>query len=729
MARKGFWVVAALLAAWLFWRAFAVSAAEIEPRSSAVGFTDRAGISLGVVLSSGSESSVAVPLARVSPFFLEAILSAEDRRFFTHGAVDWQAAARAALQSARCLCGAGGASTITMQLAREHFNLPSGVRGKLLQIWDAARIEAGASKTQILNAYVNRVAMGGNVYGVEAAARTYFGVPASDLDLAQSALLAGLPNDPAGLQPRTHWRQARARMRAVLDAMVSAGYITRAQAQTAARETLHVRSAGGELVAAQQLLFRLAPRATSSPVRTTIDLPLQLFVQSQARDVVAALAGRNVTQAAALVIDNRNGEVLAYVGSTDYFDDAYLGKNDGVRTLRQPGSTLKPFLYEYALERRAIRPYTTLADVPTSYAIPNGQAYSPEDYSSSFAGPVSVRIALANSLNVPAVRVLSSIGVPSFLARLQTLGFSDLRRSPDYYGLGLTLGAGEVTLWDLAHAYVTLARGGSAIPLRTVMDATAPAAVQLGDRASWELVTDILADRYARAKSFGVGSVIDTPFPSLVKTGTSSDYRDTWTVGATPEYTIAVWVGNFSGAPMRRIAGVTGAGPLWNRIMLHLYEHRDPPRFAPPSGYRVVRWAGVSEYADAADLREMRTAPRLAASAAFDEWRARQGDTFGDLRVLFPNDGDVFEDNLAANDPRRAQQQIEFRISRPPHATAVWNLNGWRIAAGGGDTYFWPVRTGDWLLTVRSARAVQTVHFRVVRGSAHGPRGFVISRR
>jgi hypothetical protein len=137
----------------------------------------------------------------------------------------------------------------------------------------------------------------------------------------------------------------------------------------------------------------------------------------------------------------------------------------------------------------------------------------------------------------------------------------------------------------------------------------------------------------------------------------------------------------------------------------------------------------VSEYADAADLRAMRTAPRLAASAAFDEWRARQGDTFGDLRVLFPNDGDVFEDNLAANDPRRAQQQIEFRISRPPHATAVWELNGRRIAAGGGDAYFWPVRTGTWLLTVRSARAVQTIHFRVVRDSAHGPRGFVISRR
>ncbi len=711
--RTSLWTAAALIAAWLAWRSFAVPAAAIEPRSSAVSFTDRSGIPLGVVLSSGSESSLAVPLARVSPMFIRAILAAEDRRFFAHGPVDWLAAARATWQSIRCLCGAGGASTITMQLARERFDLPTGMGGKALQIWDAARIEAGASKDQILNAYVNRVAMGGNVYGVEAASRTYFGIPASDLDLAQAALLAGLPNDPSGLEPRTHWLNARARQRVVLNAMVSAGYITQNEAGIARRETLHVRKAGGELAAAQQLLFRLAPQAPSSPVHTTIDLPLQRFVQSQARDVVAALAGRNVTQAAALVIDNRSGEVLAYVGSTDYFNDAYLGKNDGVRTLRQPGSTLKPFLYEYALERRTIRPDTILADVPTSYAVPNGEAYSPEDYSSSFAGPVSVRIALANSLNVPAVRVLSAVGVPSFLARLRALGFSDLHRMPDYYGLGLTLGAGEVTLWDLAHAYVTLARGGSAIALRTVIDAREPATVQIGDRANWELVADMLADRYARAKSFGVGSVIDTPFPTVVKTGTSSDYRDTWTVGSTPEYTVAVWTGNFSGAPMRRIAGVTGAGPLWNRIMLHLYEHRDPPRFPAPPGGNLAK----------------RAPPVVIASAAYDEWRARQGDTFGALRVLFPNEGAVFEDRLGASDPRRAQQQIEFRISRPRNSRAVWELNGSRIAAGEGGAYFWPVRTGDWVLTVRSRGAVTSVHFRVIRGAAHGPRGFVVAGR
>ena len=721
------WTAAVLVAAYFAWRSFAIPYVVIEPRSTTVAFTDRSGIPLGIVLSTGAESSVAIPLARISPYFIDAIVAAEDRRFYGHGAVDWLAAARAAWTMARCFCGAGGASTITMQLARERFALPSGIRGKVLQIWDAARIEAGANKNQILNAYVNRVAMGGNLYGVEAAARSYFGVPSSDLDLAQSAMLAGVPNDPDRLDPRSHWRAARARQRAVLQAMISTGYITPVEAGIAVRETLHVRAAGGELAVAQQLLFRLAAQTQAETVRTTIDLPLQRFVQSQAQDVIAALAERNVTQAAALVIDNRNGDVLAYVGSTDYFNDAYLGRNDGVRMLRQPGSTLKPFLYEYALERRTIRPYSILADVPTSYAIPNGELYTPQDYSSQFAGPVPVRIALANSLNIPAVRVLSTVGVPNFLARLQALGFSDLRRSPDYYGLGLTLGAGEVTLWDLAHAYVTLARGGSAIELRTVLGAAASSPTQIGNRASWQLVADMLADRYARAKSFGVGSVIDTPFPTLVKTGTSSGYRDTWTVGATPEYTVAVWVGNFSGEPMRRIAGVTGAGPLWNRIILHLYDRRDPPRFPAPAGYHLARVAGLREYLDSADLRAVRTTNGQVPAAAYDEWRVRQGDTIGPWRILFPHDGDVFEDTLASNDPHRAQQQIEFRISRPRTARVAWALNGVTIAKTTGDAYFWPVRAGRWSLAVGSENHTMRVHFEVIRRPRHGPRGFAIA--
>ncbi len=697
-------------------RVYAVTPGELEPRSTAVAFTDRSGIPLGTVLSADASHTVAVPLDRVSPYFISATLAAEDRRFFTHGAVDWQAAARAAWQTVACLCVQSGASTIDMQVARMHFSVGSGLRGKFRQIWDAQRIEAGSDKRAILNAYVNRAAMGGNLYGVEAAARTYFGIPAGDLDLAQAALLAGVPNDPVRLDPFSNWRATRERQQYVLQRMAADGFITTSQARIAAREQIHLRPRDTDLPAAQQLLFALASRAPAAtgPLRTTLDLPLQRFVQAQAQEVVAALASHNVTQASALVVDNRTGEVLAYLGSLDYFDDAYLGRNDGVQALRQPGSTLKPFLYEYALETQAITPQSVLADVPSSYAIPNGEIYSPEDYDRQFSGPVSVREALANSLNVPAVRVLSKVGVPALLDRLHVMGFTHLQRSPAYYGLGLTLGAGEVSLWDLTHAYVTLARNGNDIPLRTIAGAPQANGTQIGDPAYWALVTNILSDRYARARAFGVGSVIDMPFPAAVKTGTSSGYRDTWTIGYTPDYTVGVWVGNFTGAPMQHVAGVSGAGPLGNRIMLHLYEHRDPPRFAPPPQPLLAHRPVTRALA----LRDAR----------YDQWRIQQGLTTGPLHVLFPHDGDLFEDTLAPGDPHRSQQQIAFRVSRPPHARVTWALNGMQIASGSTDAYEWTVEPGSWTLTASANGKTERVRFRVIPRPRHGVRGFAVAR-
>lgn len=695
---------------------FAVHAGALAPQTTAVTFTDRSGIPLGTIDGSISERSVALPMDRVSPAFAQAVLAAEDRRFFAHGGIDWFAAARAAWQTIRCICVQSGASTIDMQVARMQFHLGSGIRGKLEQIWDAMRIDAGSSKREILNAYVNRAAMGGDLYGVEAAARTYFGIPAKDLDLAQAALLAGIPNDPVRLDPRTHWQAARARQRYVLSRMTADGTIGAAQAAIAARENIHVRPHDTGITSAQQLLFELAAGAhmDGSRVRTSIDLPLQRFVQAQAQDVVSALASHNVTQACALVVDNDTGEVLAYLGSLDYFDDAYLGRNDGVRALRQPGSTLKPFLYEYALERHVITPSTILADVPSSYAIPDAKVYSPEDYDMRFSGPVTARTALANSLNVPAVRVLSKVGVPAFLDRLHSLGFVHLHRAPEYYGLGLTLGAGEVTLWDLTQAYVTLARRGNAIPLRTIAGEAPASGTQIADPAYWDAITDILADRYARAQAFGVGSAIDMPFSAAVKTGTSSGYRDTWTVGYTREYTVAVWVGNFDGAPMERVAGVSGAGPLWSRIMLHLYERRDPHDFAaPPKSFTLASRARAI----------------AARSPQYDEWRVQQGDTTGPLRILFPHDGDLFEDTLSPADPHRAEQQIAFRVSRPPRTAVSWKLNGAQLANAAGDAYYWTVRPGAWTLTVSARGVTSSARFTVIRRPAHGKRGFAVLPR
>ncbi|MBV8643254.1 MAG: transglycosylase domain-containing protein, partial [Candidatus Eremiobacteraeota bacterium] len=540
MQRIGVMLVALALAGLAF------ANRPIGPRAFAGGanalvFEDRTGVPLGTVLARDTEHAVRVPLRAVSPRFLAAIVAAEDARFASHDGVDALALARAAGQMLRNGRVVSGGSTITMQLAGLRFGLPRTPLGKAEEIVLARRIEAGMPKAAILEAYVNRLPMGGDLVGVEAGARAYFGMPARDLDLAHAAFLAALPNDPVRLDPYAHRGALEARRRAVLARMVAVGAVPAREAARAAQERIDVLPRTDGIAAAPQLLFRLAAGVPpgAERVRTTLDARLQAFVENATRQVVGALRERGVRDGAALVIDNRNGAILAYAGSADYFARAGAGKNDGVVALRQPGSTLKPFLYELAFERRAVRPTTILADVPTTYAIPGMQSYSPGDYSERFAGPVRARIALADSLNVPAVRVLSGVGVAAFLDRLHALGFRHLTQNADHYGLGLALGDGEVTLEELAGAYATIANGGRAVHVHAIADAGRAReadGARIGSEAEWALVTDMLADAHARARAFGVASLLRTPFPSAVKTGTSSDFRDTWTVGFTRDY-------------------------------------------------------------------------------------------------------------------------------------------------------------------------------------------------
>lgn len=554
--------------------------------------------------------------------------------------------------------------------------------------------------------------MGGNVYGVEAAARTYFGEPAGDLDLAQAALLAAIPNDPTHLAPGNDWALLRARQRFVLNRMVSLGEISRPDAELAYRETLHARIRETGIAGAPHALFFLASAggAAGGRVRTTIDAGLQRFVAAQTEDVIAALQRYHVTDGAALVADNRTGEVLAYVGSPDYFDDESLGRNDGVQALRQPGSSLKPFTYELALERGTIAPTTILADVPAAYALPGGRLYEPADYSGRFSGPVRVRYALANSLNAPAVQVLSQLGVEPLLDRLHELGFTHLDRPAAYYGLGLTLGSGEVSLWELVQAYATLARGGEFVPLALVSAPGAAEARRIGRIADWQLVTDMLADAHARAKSFGVASVLQMPFPAAVKTGTSSDFRDTWTIGFTRDYTVGAWVGNFDGTPMRGISGVTGAGPLWNRIMLHLYEHNDdPPPFSAPRGF--VRATICATTGHAPDAR----CPGIVQEwvAARDLTAIRRPQPNPAMRIAFPRDGDVFVRNDAASSLGRREEQLALRTAGA-RGPVRWSVDGNPLAPDASGTAFLPLRLGTWRITANDGTHRDAVVIRVV---------------
>lgn len=687
--------------------------------SSAITFTDRGGMPLGTVLTRSNERTIHVPLDRVAPVFVRALVAIEDRRYFRHGGVDVAALARAAVELVRNRKIVSGGSTIAMQTARLRSDLPRTFVGKLEEIVLAARIDAGTSKAAILEDYMNRLPMGDDLTGVEAGSRAYFGVPAIDLDLAQAAFLIALPNDPVRLDPYRHRAALERRRRLILDCLADQAIVSARSAAQAKEEQLTLLPPGGGIRAAAHLLFRLAAQLPDSTTtqRTTIDGDLQRYVEANLSQVVGALAERNVHDAAALVVENRTGAILAYVGSPAYLDTAARGRNDGVTALRQPGSTLKPFLYERAFERRTIRPTTILADVPTVYALPDRKTYAPVDYSARFAGPVRARVALANSLNVPAVRVLSQLGVVDFLARLHDLGFTHLQHDADYYGLGLTLGSGEVSLEELAHAYAIAANEGQTVTLHARADETDdPAPVPIGERATWALLTDMLADAPARARAFGVNSLLRLPFASAVKTGTSSDFRDTWTIGYTRDYTVAVWVGNFDGSPMRRISGVTGAAPLWNRIMLHLYESHEPAPFAHPPGYVLAPMCAttgrtpdracaesVTEFVDSGDQAVL-SRPVGPLGSEYDTWLSQQPIAVtGVLRIVAPREGDDFVAGAGANiivDVRGASEDL------------TWRINGTRIAHHEA-RFVYKLERGLWTIAATSRGHTSRVHIRV----------------
>lgn len=735
---------------------------DLLPVNQAVEFRDRHGRPLGTLLSRDQEHTAVVPLEQVSPHFLQAILAAEDQRFYHHGAVDGWAVLRAAGQALRTGRIVSGASTITMQLARMVEPIPHTLGGKLQQVWYAWRITAGTPKDDILAAYVNRLPMGGNLYGVEAAARVYFGVPAADLTLAQASLLAALPNAPSALYPYDHWDALKQRQAYVLGRMVEDGYLTQAQADRAYAQPLTLQPPEDAGFVAPHWLFWLAdtlPPDHPPQVQTSLDLDLQRFVTAQIRQAIQSLAQHRVGQAAALVVDIRTGAVLAYVGSPSYF--APTGRNDGVQALRQPGSALKPFLYQLALEKGVIQPNTILADIPTHYPIPGAQLYSPTDYSETFQGPVRVRLALGNSLNVPAVQVLEKVGVEVFLARLHQLGFRHLQQSPQHYGLGLALGSGEVSLWELAQAYLILAHQGdfrvvlSGIQPNPPLPPTPLAPARPPTAATWALITDMLSDRHARTTAFGVDSVLNLPFPAAVKTGTSSDYRDTWTVGFTTDYLVATWVGNFDGSPMRQVSGVTGAAPLWHRIMVHLHEHQEPGPLPPPPGMvkrPICALTGQTPTSDCPGVvQEYFFAGTGQAGAAISEG-ASGGDTSlppdplaqeptipstatapssgSSLRIRSPQTGSRFLLYPMPSGTRSelSEQRLEFAIAPPlPQQPIEWRLNGQPLPTPHGPSLFWPLQPGQWILEVRSGDQQDQVQFTVEMADGHQmPRGFSV---
>ncbi|MGC4114085.1 MAG: penicillin-binding protein 1C [Myxococcales bacterium] len=544
-------------------------------------FTDREGGLLRELRSREDGRSVPLPEGELPPRVVQAFLAAEDKRFFDHPGVDVRAVARAIVQNLRARRIVSGASTLTQQLARRLEPRQRTLVGKAGEALWALRLTAHLPRERILREYLDRIPLGNSAYGIEAAAQLYFGRPAASLSAAQAALLAGLARSPARYDPYRHPETSRARMLEVLQALKATGALTADQVRAEAAAPLDLVPPerifkAPHLVAGLIHDLKALGLDGASEVQTTLDPALQHDVEAMLKEELSGLAPRRVGQAAALVIDNATGEVLAYVGSADFLDEAHQGQNDGVRALRQPGSALKPFAYGYALGH-GYTPATVLSDVETHLSTPTGD-YVPRNYDRRVHGPVRLRAALANSYNVPAVRLAERLGTEAVVEVLRRAGFESLSKDASHYGVGVILGNGDVNLWELARGYRGLARGGVTEPLRLVRsarDAEArglDATPELGPRrfltsSAAALLTDILSDEAARAPAFGLDNALRLPFPVAAKTGTSRAYVDNWTAGFTRERTVAVWVGNFDGTPMRGVSGITGAAPLFKRIM------------------------------------------------------------------------------------------------------------------------------------------------------------------
>lgn len=647
------------------------------------------------------------PLDRIAPALRKAVLLSEDRRFLDHAGVDWQAAAAGAWGTLR-QTRTRGASTLSMQLVglidaeRRRQGRRSGFE-KLDQALAALRLERRWSKAQILEAYLNLAPFRGELVGVAALSRGLFGKAPDALDEAESALAAALLRAP-NAAPATVARRACALLRE----QGRAAFCGDAELLAAARFDSPLQRAD----ATPDLAPHLARRLLAQPGErraSTLDADTQRFAAATLRRHLVELQRRHVADGAVLVLDNASGAALAWVGSSGPLSAAPAV--DAVTALRQAGSTLKPFLYGLAFEQGRLTPASLLDDAPLALPTGNG-LYAPQNYAPDYRGPVSARAALGGSLNVPAVKTLLRIGPDDFAARLRRFGFDSLTERGDWYGYSLALGSADVSLLALANAYRTLANGGRWTPLRLAQDRVLPGAPrQALTPAAAFLVADILADRSARAGVFGLESWLSTAYWSAAKTGTSKDMRDNWCIGFTRRYTVAVWVGNASGASMRDVSGMSGAAPVWREIMDWLPRDRaDRPSPVAPQGVvaRRIRFEPASE----PPRREW-----FLAGTAMDVVRGAQQEALA--RIAYPADGTVvaLDPDIP---PNRQRIPLQLSSAAPP---------GWRWVLGdhplgrADRPQTWLPQPGRHRLSLVDAqgRTVESVRFEV-RGLTSSPR-------
>lgn len=623
-----------------------------------------------------------ISLIEISPKAIEVVIRIEDHRFQSHRGVDWRAFGSIAWQGLRGHGWRGG-STLSMQVA-SLVSPPLRATGRrsLAQKWQQMRaawaLEQHWSKSQILEAYFNLASFRGEIIGIAAASRLLLHKAPHSLDSVDSLLLASLLRAPNARSADIAARGCRLR-RVSLVAVSCAQFEIFSATNLAGR---NFQRAGDERLAPH--VVQQLTTAHRTEIHSTLDADLQRAALTALQRQLQELRSRNVRDGAVLVVDNGSGEVLAYVGNSGATSSArYV---DGVRAQRQAGSTLKPFLYELALETRLLTAASLLDDSPINLETPSG-LYVPQNYDREFKGLQTLRTSLASSLNIPAIRTLMLVGPDALVSRLHDLGFSAIRHEGDYYGYSLALGSAEVSLWELVAAYRQLANLGHVMPplrITTTHHEQAENAKPLAAGASF-IVGDILADRASRSVSFGLDNSLALPLWAAVKTGTSKHMRDNWCIGFSARYTVGVWVGNFDGSPMWDVSGLTGASPVWAELMQRLH-HALPSE--PPVAPAGIEQADIRARAERAPLtREWfisGTAPRTRVAHSTQPQRPR---------IIYPG-----RDSILVMDPDiPAANERVFFTTRPSSTAVRWRLNGSVLSAAHPR---WTPRPGHYTLSL-----------------------------
>jgi penicillin-binding protein 1C len=640
------------------------------------------------------------PLDEISPALTQAIVTSEDHRFWSHRGVDVIAITSSA---ARAILGgrSRGASTITMQLASlldpslgRSQSRKTMVR-KVRQIVAALALERRWSKREILEAYLNLVTYRGELQGIGAASRVMFGKAPHGIDTAEAVVLAALIRAPNAR------RESVANRANALSRDLGSYGPSRAAIAPALVSAFSSRGSDYARVAlAPHLAERLLNGETDS-ARCTLDRELQRFVIDTLYLQIVDVRDRRVDDGAVIVVENATGEVWAYVGGAG--DLSKAPHFDAIRAPRQPGSTLKPFLYALAVDKHLLTAASLIEDTPLELPEQRG-IYRPLDYDREFRGLISMRTALASSLNVPAVRTTDMVGVEVFADRLRRLGFSGLVEEGDYYGAALALGSADVTLWQLVNAYRTLANGGKYSDLRLTNDTNTQKSNQVYSPEASFIISDILSDRASRSTTFGLENSLATRYWSAVKTGTSKDMRDNWCVGYTDKFTVGVWVGNSSGVPMRDVTGITGAAPTWLNVMNYLHDRFGSGQIVRPPDVALseVSFPGAVE----PRRREWfvaETEPTSSVSNLDD----------GNPQILSPVAGTIIA--LDPDIPAVAQRVV-FEASKSAR-NSHWILDGRPLAPVRGELLWTPTPGSHTLCIARDpGSAVQTIQF-TVRGS------------